>query len=335
MAKGLVIRTMELEYVRCNLCGADDTRLVLEELGFPIVQCKSCGLMYVNPRLTEKALYRIYNLSKQDVAESTLPPELVTCRQRSELYYSSDELGGLNQAISRQMIRYWLRKIREYRPAGRMLDIGCGLGGVLRVANAEFGYEPYGIDLSERWVQYCHHRGLKNVQEGRFEDIVYEDQSFDVVIMTNILEHVRDPRSTLRKVHGILKPGGIVFIQVPNANYLVLKARLLNAFGLKEKMSATLPMGILVPHEHLYNYSSRTLAAFLSQTGFFVLELSFLMHILKRVDKGMVSTSLCVYDRLARLLYATTRGAVNMNRSLLAWARKLELACDNLLEKQK
>jgi hypothetical protein len=81
-----------------------------------------------------------------------------------------------------------------------------------------------------------------------------------VITLWYVLEHVTDPTHVLSQVHTLLKQGGIVFIAVPNAYYIFLRRRIV-------QLIRRTP-GTVHPHEHLYQYTSKTLKGFLDKTGF-------------------------------------------------------------------
>jgi len=103
----------------------------------------------------------------------------------------------------------------EFDRPGRVLDFGCGAGDFLAAAR-ERGWEPHGVELSERALHVARERGL----EVRRSLAEYPDASFDYVRANHALEHVLDPPDVLREMHRVLKPGGTLFIGVPTRDGL-------------------------------------------------------------------------------------------------------------------
>ncbi len=100
----------------------------------------------------------------------------------------------------------------------KMLDIGCGSGAVLDFFKAK-GYQAEGVDMSEAALEYCDKKGL-SVKQGRAEELLYSDNSFDIIIASDVLEHIDDTTSVLKEIKRILKPGGIFIVTVPAHQFL-------------------------------------------------------------------------------------------------------------------
>ena len=105
----------------------------------------------------------------------------------------------------------------------RVLDVGCG-GGILAEAMAGRGADVLGIDLAERSLAVAELHALESGARVRYERIAAEDLAgreptgFDVVTCMEMLEHVPDPRSTIRACATLVKPGGWVFFSTINRN---------------------------------------------------------------------------------------------------------------------
>lgn len=101
-----------------------------------------------------------------------------------------------------------------------VLDVGCGDGG-LSIAFAEMGADVTGIDIlpdrierARIWAS-CRKEKIKFVHSD-FLSNSWDDETFDVVVMNDVLEHVDEPMRVLQKMHQLLKPGGLTYIQAPN-----------------------------------------------------------------------------------------------------------------------
>lgn len=97
----------------------------------------------------------------------------------------------------------------------RILDIGTSTGTNLRMLK-ELGFTRYeGLDASDDAVRWCDSKGLGKVTKGDVCDMPFPDSSFDLVLATDIIEHVDDDRRALEEIRRVLKPGAPVIITVP------------------------------------------------------------------------------------------------------------------------
>lgn len=97
---------------------------------------------------------------------------------------------------------------------GRLLEIGCGSGSMLEFMGS-LGWRTEGLDIDPAAVAKARERGL-SVSLGTLEEQRYEENTFDAVIMSHVIEHVPDPESLLRECLRILKPGGALSLVTPN-----------------------------------------------------------------------------------------------------------------------
>jgi len=95
----------------------------------------------------------------------------------------------------------------------RILDAGCGTGGNL-VRYAERG-RAEGIDFSADAVAFCHQRGFDAVKEAGLEELPFEDNRFDLVAASDVLEHVDAENRALREMLRVTAPGGAMLLTVP------------------------------------------------------------------------------------------------------------------------
>lgn len=95
----------------------------------------------------------------------------------------------------------------------RLLDIGCGTGTML----AEFGRfgTVQGVDGELAAVEFCHRRGRPEVQQATATDLPFDDASFDLATLTDVIEHIDDDRAVLAEAARVLRPGGSVLVTVP------------------------------------------------------------------------------------------------------------------------
>lgn len=118
----------------------------------------------------------------------------------------------------RRMVRGLIRRYAPKRDRLRVLDAGCGTGGTL--AALEGIGELCGCDVSEEALGMCRLRGLDSLHCCPVERLDFEDESFDVVISCDVLEHVPDGAQGMVEMARVLRPGGVCVITVPAHQWL-------------------------------------------------------------------------------------------------------------------
>ncbi len=96
-----------------------------------------------------------------------------------------------------------------------ILDIGCSVGSLIEFLSGEGYSNLYGIDVSENAVSACKKKGLKNVFVMDASRMKFPDKKFDVVIASDIVEHIDDHDSVIGEFRRVLKPGGRLMVFVP------------------------------------------------------------------------------------------------------------------------
>ncbi len=232
------------EYVPCNLCEADDPRPRLQArdtlLGgsevFTLVECRECGLVYLNPRPTQEAIGVYYHSRYFDAVGTGA---VRSCWMRFLL----DRLGRLAGQI-------------EELPPGTVLDVGCGQGAYLKFFQQR-GWAVWGIDPSPLAVERARRRGLRAFQ-GEMESVPLPESAFDLVLMRYTIENMHDPAGALRQVRRVLRPRGKLFLAAP-----AIDAPLVRWLG---EFSAYVDAP-----RHLYFFTAETLTRMLERAGFRVL----------------------------------------------------------------
>jgi len=212
----------------CVACGASagDKLGVKNEL--EIVSCRSCQTIYTpySPWYSSQYFYLGYYLKAEEVD---------------------------TPAFVKKRLEEITADFAPYRQTNKLLDIGCGAGGLLEAARGH-GWQAQGLDVSSHAAE--HVRGLGfDVFEGELPEAAYPAEQFDVVTAAELLEHIFDPRLLLQEVARILRPGGLFWTTTPHARGL--SARML---GLKWRC--------IWPPEHLQLFSIGGLKVLLRDVGF-------------------------------------------------------------------
>jgi SAM-dependent methyltransferase len=147
---------------------------------------------------------------------------------------------------------------------GKLLDIGAGRGELLRAARAA-GWDVTGIEPSETFAEFAAARSGAVIFSEPLEQCDLPSGSFDCVILSAVLEHLYNPNETIKEIARILRPGGAVFVDVPNEQglYFIIG-------NLYQKLRARDWVVNLSPTFnpfHVFGFSPRSLRALLSKHG--------------------------------------------------------------------
>jgi SAM-dependent methyltransferase len=200
-------RILSLVETRCGSCGADDFAFEASGVDFEydtaanefrFVRCAVCDHLYLNPRPSSEDLGVIYP---------------------ADYYAYGEDGGGLVAGLRRRWEGAKVRLYRELVGAGprRLLDVGCGNGRFLSLLR-EFGpreWKLVGIDFDADAARQCAEKGFET-HVARVEDFDAGGDSFDGVIMLQLIEHVEDPGVICERVFALLRPGGCFIIETPN-----------------------------------------------------------------------------------------------------------------------
>ncbi|WP_273184609.1 methyltransferase domain-containing protein [Hyphomonas adhaerens] len=193
---------------KCYVCGADCSVLQSSiEFAVPIYRCTSCSLIQTQ-NLSEPFLQQYYTGDySEDRFKFVTEDYLDFARRRGE-----DQKAYVTAQTG----------VTEF---GRVLDFGGGFGGALAAYpdSERFAYEP--DPHAREHLQSM--EGVTVLGPDIFEDEKYQGY-FDLVVLSHVLEHMRDPLFELARIQGMLRPGGHVFIEVPTEDETVLRLQLAN-----------------------------------------------------------------------------------------------------------
>jgi len=161
-----------------------------------------------------------------------------------------------------------LHRIKEYKPGGRFLEVGCAGGAFLDAARTA-GYEVQGVEYSDIAAEFARRNFNLDVRTGRLEQVQFPPDSFDVVFMGDVLEHLPDPGVTMKELNRIMRNGGLIVILCPmQTNTLFSRAGFLVYQILGRKTTVHLP-----PY-HLFEYRPNSLTGLVVKCGFRVTKIT-------------------------------------------------------------
>lgn len=249
--------------IKCNFCNNKENIPVLSldlkylkeilpedvEEGFKVVKCKDCGLLYSIPRPDESKIPNLYQeefFRKMDCSEWNV----------------TGKTNPLNEFIESLGIKKKCKSILKYKKTGSILDIGCATGMFL-LKMQDYGWKVQGVEVGSFAVKLARKRGI-DVFEGTLHNARYEDQTFDVVTMWNVLDHLSNPKETLLEINRILRDNGFLIINVANVD------------SFEQRLFKKYWIGWGVPW-HLHYFSPHSIKNMLSYANFTVKEMKYMM----------------------------------------------------------
>jgi 2-polyprenyl-3-methyl-5-hydroxy-6-metoxy-1,4-benzoquinol methylase len=185
-------------------------------------------------------------------------------------FYFSENKSPEHIARVKKDFDEYLDFLEQAQKPGHLLDLGCGEGFFLNVAQQR-GWIPDGVDSSQDAVKRAKEKFNLSITLGTVESVDFPENRFDAVTLLDFAEHLSQPQKTYEKIHRWLKPEGVMLIATPNqASILAWAAHLvyLISFG---TIKGPLYRIYMLPH-FLY-YTPSTLTELLNKTGFEILSL--------------------------------------------------------------
>jgi len=267
------------ERINCPLCNASDEELVLQTRAQPdqtlysLVRCRSCGMVYLNPRPDPTCIGQFY---PEDYAPYHRPN-----KQRSNWWgrmsrsleqlvlsanfgYPPPPHGFLQKAVA-FLAAPWFGPDRHsqtalpFQGSGRMLDYGCG-SGCYAARMQERGWTVTGMDFSPHAAEQARKRHGLEVLVGTLPHPAVRPESFDMVTLGAVLEHVHWPHQLISAAVEAVRPGGVLVVSVPN----------FDSWGYRKFRRDWWPLEIPL---HLLHFTPATLCRLMGAHGLEVVEL--------------------------------------------------------------
>jgi 2-polyprenyl-3-methyl-5-hydroxy-6-metoxy-1,4-benzoquinol methylase len=222
----------------CLLCGTDKHHVVSEKdrHGNPLrtILCAGCGIITNDPIPSDEELANFYKKDYRTDYKGTPEPRM---RQVWRNF------GRMEQ--------HMLENRDVYASGMKGLDLGSGSGEFMFLANA-IGIQCQGIEPNEGYANYCRSKLGLNVANQTLEETVFAAKSFNLIRLSHVLEHMRDPVRSLKVLHNWLNDDGILYIEVPDI----------------EAEAARKMHGKMFHFGHLYNFNPVTLRLATALAGF-------------------------------------------------------------------
>ena len=198
-----------------------------------VVRCRSCSLHYVNPRPQSELIIDSYSAAED--------PTFVTENQ------------SRTHSFAKVLRKVLALKGRRDGQELRFLDIGCA-GGASLVAAKACGFDPVGVEPSRWMADFGRRTYGVDIRDGILQPAMFPEQSFDVITLWDVLEHIPDPKALLDLTSRLLRPNGMFVVSYPD--FRSVMGRLLGDRW---------PFWLSV---HVLYYDRRTIARQLAASGF-------------------------------------------------------------------
>jgi SAM-dependent methyltransferase len=219
-----------------------------EGVWMPATECRHCGMVFLNPRIPAEGAALFYRSSERLLG-----------------YFTT---GNKQKSDSEHGFAPFARLIERAAGAtrGDLLDIGCGAGAFLRFMSQR-GFRVAGAEISPSVSEAARTRFSLDVMTAGADEAIaklqQQGRTFDVVTMIHTFEHLTQPGPTLERLRSILKPGGLLALNVPNIRYFLVPL---------DRLLGTAVAGIWDSVSHFSYFSWRSLALTCERAGYTVVD---------------------------------------------------------------
>jgi 2-polyprenyl-3-methyl-5-hydroxy-6-metoxy-1,4-benzoquinol methylase len=219
----------EKKISNCLICGSQNLQNLNGYEKDHLCTCDECSFVFSNLNPSQEELDKVYGGYSRDAIRTAM-----TLQKMGEIALNLKQLSNAN----------------------RVVDIGCGDGEFLNIFK-DLGCEVFGTEYDPRIEEICKNRGITMLSGGVMPSLTGSEnaEKFDLVIFTEVIEHINNPLDVLENISTLLKNDGFIYITTPN--FASLERKLLGA-----------EWGMIVYPEHISYYSPKTLDLALRKCGY-------------------------------------------------------------------
>lgn len=222
----------------CAICNHHRHQLLYSLDEGALVTCQKCRVVAFSPRPTAEELKAFYDDYHDNFSKSTM----------ADSNFAQQRYRELEECLQ----RYALKLAKKTEKT--LLDIGCGTGNFLQVAQ-KAGWQITGTEIASRATSLASQNVGNHILQGDIVDLDLPTSSYDLITNYHVIEHLLDPVAQLQRCHELLAPDGILFIETPNIQSLGSKIKGKN-------------WSHIIPPEHIIYFSPASLKYALEQAGF-------------------------------------------------------------------
>ncbi|MEW6511327.1 MAG: class I SAM-dependent methyltransferase [Bacteroidota bacterium] len=236
---------------RCRCCDADRLRTVPFGYSFrgrwlQAIECAVCGIIYLDPQPSAEEIASLY----------------------TKEYFEGDfRCGHAGSCITSPLHdvlvdKGLLDRLKALKPGGRLLEVGCAAGTFLHAAK-EAGFDVSGVEYSADAAQLARDRFGLRVFTGDVTGARFPSEAFDLVFLGDVVEHLPDPRATLREIRRILAPGGALVLACPSQTNTLFSRLGFLLYGMLGRRAT-----VHLPPYHLFEFRPACMEALLARCGY-------------------------------------------------------------------
>lgn len=220
----------------CNCCGSQDWEYRFTESNLDLGRCKQCGLHYVRQMSTISQ--RLLEM-ESGVFANNMQHVVNAIRYEQSDKYRADKF------------EFYVKTASQHAPVGKWLDIGCGTGLLMKIAQKK-GCKIEGIELTPTRREIARKLTGATIYDKPLEQLKIRAKSISVVIMINVFSHLTDPTQTFTEINRVLKKNGILLLYTSEIDG-----------NIQKKHNFDWALG-----DHLYLLGKHTIEVFAEKTGF-------------------------------------------------------------------
>ena len=210
-----------------------------------------------------------------------------------------------------------------------VLEVGSQVGGFL-YASTCYGWKPIGVDIGKDMCAFAKSKG-HNVIEGTIESACFPDETFDAIFVWNCFEMLPDPTGTLKEIFRILRPGGKLFITIPNGDFIKVIERLLRfkSFDrLSENILKSLSYSILSGFPFQFGYTSKSITKLLNNGEYKNININNVNYLPVSSKRQLQTYALLEKNKLINTIYGLSQLIYKISLHKLILGPWMEIICE-------
>ena len=286
--------SLDKKLVTCPLCDFEPKHQVQllnndrYKMGLLTVICSNCSMVFTNPRPTELSLRNFYHNDYRNFYFTYPDPSTV---EFANSFIAKNAIKRAEEIFL---------KLREYFPKGELtvLDVGCGEGALLsRIRKSYQTANLFGFEPSPNYASHAGKVSDATVIVGGLDEFAAAcaTERFDIITISHVLEHILDPVDLLKRLKNLLKPGGVIYIEVPN-------------------IMSTEWNGVGMFHiAHVIQFTPKTITFAVNLAGLSVLRENFGKHLVKLKQRILLEVKTLPDQQPTRVRHMTNNYLIALN----------------------